>query len=293
MSEQVILCPVCGDKKFESIPKLKSHYIVKCMSCGFVFSNLIPQQSELDDVYNNYNYEATTGTAETLSKREDIARKLTSLKPMLSVLDVGCGNGAWLDAFKKFRCKTYGTEYNEHQMRIAKSKGHIILEGGLFPQTHSGDRFDLIIFTEVIEHILNPVPVLNHLNSLLIDGGHIFITTPNFNSIERVSLGQKWGMICYPEHLGYYTPKTLHLALRNTGFTKFEMYTENISIFRVLQAIGAKKDSQEKISNSLQSLTKTNTLFALFKIMTNKFLDFLGVGVSIVAIYKKPIAQQS
>lgn len=137
------------------------------------------------------------------------------------------------------------------------------------------------------------MPVLNHLNSLFIDGGHIFITTPNFNSIERVTLGEKWGIKCYPEHLGYFTPKTLHLALRNTGFTQVEMYTENISIFRVLQAIGAKKDSQETISKSLQSLTKRNTLFALFKIMTNKFLAFLGVGVSIVAIYKKPTAQQS
>jgi SAM-dependent methyltransferase len=293
MSKQVILCPICGDKKFESIPKLKSHYIVKCMSCGFVFSNRIPWQSELDDVYKNYNYESTTETAETLSKREDIARKLISIKPTLNVLDVGCGNGAWLDAFRKFRCKTFGTEYNEHQMRVAKSKGHIILEGGLFPQTHSGDKFDLIIFTEVIEHILNPLPVLNHLNSLLIDGGHIFITTPNFAAIERVALGEKWDMICYPEHLGYFTPKTLHLGLKNTGFTKVEMYTENISILGVLQAIGAKKNSSEKVSDSLQSLSKRNAFFTLFKMITNKFLDFLGVGVSIVAIYKKPNAQQS
>ena len=293
MSKQVILCPVCGDEKFQSIPKLKSHYIVKCTSCGFVFSNRIPQESELDDVYNNYNYEAMTETVATLYKRKDIAKKVISLKPTEKVLDIGCGNGVWLDSFKEFHCQTYGTEYNEYQMKIAKSKGHIILEGGLSPKTPGNDKMDVIIFTEVIEHILNPVCVLNHLNSLLVDGGLIFITTPNFNSIERVTLGEKWGMICYPEHLGYFTPKTLHLALENTGFTKVEMYTENISILRVLQAIGAKRDSQEKISNSLQSLTKRNALLALCKKITNKLLDFLGVGGSIVAIYKKPSTQQS
>ncbi len=293
MSIQVIFCPICSGEKFKSIPKFKSHHIVKCTSCSFIFSNRVPLPSELDDVYNNYRYEATIETAATLSKKEVIAKRLISIKPTLKVLDVGCGNGAWLDAFKNLGCQTYGTEYNEYQMRIAKSKGHIILEGGLFPQTLSIDKFDVIIFTEVIEHILNPVPVLNHLNSLLIDGGHIFITTPNFSAIERVVLGGKWGMLCYPEHLGYFTPRTLHLALKNTGFTRVKMYTENVSIFRILQAIGVKKGSQEKISDSLQSLTKKNALLSFCKIIVNKFLDFWGVGVSIVALYKKPISQHS
>ena len=76
-----------------------------------------------------------------------------SLREISLVLDVGCGNGAWFNIFKEFRCDTFGTEYNENLKTSASFAGHTMLEGGLFPIIRKDQKFDLIIFTEVIKHI--------------------------------------------------------------------------------------------------------------------------------------------
>jgi hypothetical protein len=68
------------------------------------------------------------------------------------------------------------------------------------------------------------------LNSLLTKDGLIYITTPNFSALERYVLKDDWGIITYPEHLTYFTPKTLNHALVKSNFSKIKIYTENISI---------------------------------------------------------------
>ena len=280
-------CPICEGKSNKKLEKFNKDYLVKCNSCNFVFSDRKPTQIELDVVYNSYDYEASESTNETISKKDSIVQKLTSMTQVKSVLDVGCGNGEWLDSFRRRGCSTYGTEYNERQRKVALSKGHKLLDGGLFPLVDEGQSFDIIVFTEVIEHIQNPKEVLSNFNKLLNNKGILFITTPNFSAIERYILGDSWGIVCYPEHLTYFTPKTLNLVLEKTEFSKVQIYTENISLYRILQGLGASKKSQISISDNIQSLTAPAGALSKMKKLINKILSLFGIGVSIVAIYKK------
>lgn len=281
------VCPVCKNKSRDKLPKFSDDYLVRCKKCQLVFSERKPTQAELDAVYNQYSYVNSTSTSATIAKKEKIVDVIMKVGVVRSVLDVGCGNGEWLDAFRRRGCVTYGTEYNEHQRQVALAKGHEMLNGGLFPLIEEGQQFDLIVFTEVIEHIQNPIDVLFNFNKLLAEGGIVFITTPNFSAIERYVLGNSWGMICYPEHLTYFTPGTLHFTLQIAKFSKIALYTENISLYRILQAIGASRKSQIVFSDNLQSLTASGGTLSLLKFGLNKLLAFFGVGVSIVAIYKK------
>jgi SAM-dependent methyltransferase len=235
MIQLITNCLVCNAEEKYILPRYAKNYLVRCENCSFVFCQRRPTKEELERVYGGYNYVGAEATVATTEKKQKIAKHLLQLRGIDngSVLDIGCGKGEWLDTFKQLGLHTFGTEFNSDLAQFGVSKGHQMLDGGLFPTHPDGKGFDLIIFTEVIEHIQNPVEVLRHLNRLLNPDGLIFITTPNFQAIERYLLGEAWGMICYPEHLSYFTPRTLKRALAYAGYSELHMYTENISVFRI------------------------------------------------------------
>jgi len=210
-----------------------------------------------------------------------------SLGKISSVLDVGCGKGAWLNIFKEFGCDTFGTEYNDDFKTFVSSVGHTMLDGGLFPIVRKDQKFDLIIFTEVIEHIQNPNEVLSYFNSILSNDGLIFITTPNFSAIERHFLRGKWKNVMYPEHLSYYTPATLNRILKKTSYSKISLYSENIGVFVILESLGFSSNTRISVSSGIQTATTGSKALSTIKILINKLLNMAGIGTSIKAIYKK------
>ena len=61
-----------------------------------------------------------------------------------------------------------------------------------FAQQQSG-RFDLILLTEVLEHLcIHPVDILRPLIQALSSQGQLYLTTPNFFSLEKCQLMQRW-----------------------------------------------------------------------------------------------------
>ena len=108
----IVCCPICDSPKKSLLKKNTKDYLAKCISCAFVYSTRKPTKSELDAVYNNYDYGNTPVNSTAVLKRRSIARILNTHKNIKLVLDVGCGSGEWLDIFRENGCQTFGTEYN-------------------------------------------------------------------------------------------------------------------------------------------------------------------------------------
>lgn len=290
-------CLLCEEKNLMELQKYKKHHLVKCKKCSFIFSKKVPSKTELDKVYSNYNREHNNITLLSQEKIKNRAMQLINYKPLKTVLDLGCGNGHFLSCFKDLGIKTYGTEYDEHSASNAQKKGAQILNGGLMPEIPSDiNSFDAIVFTEVIEHINNPLTILNHFKKILSPGGLLFITTPNFNSIERYILKDLWGMICYPEHISYYTADTLDYALTKVGFKKISLHTENISLYRIAEFynnIIARKNlvkntiNPEALSAKAQNFTNKNINGRILKKSINFLLNATNSGSSLVGTYQK------
>lgn len=272
-------------------------HLVACTRCAFVFSNLKPSQEELDKVYGVYSRDSCRTDA-SVQKMTEIALHLKKLSGANRVIDIGCGDGDFLMVFKQIGCKVFGTEYDVRTEEICRSKGITMLNGGVMPsldECQPLEPFDLVIFTEVIEHINNPEEVINNISRLLRKDGLLYITTPNFSSLERRILGPQWGMIGYPEHISYYSPGPLDLLLRKRGYAKVALHTENVSIFRIIQFFNKRQVSKgsgeslnpEKVSASAQTLVQNNVVFLLLKKAINIVLDLTSTGSSLIAIYRK------
>lgn len=100
-----------------------------------------------------------------------------------SILDVGCGEGGFLDCFKKHGFKTYGVEFGEEAACLAAEKGHTVWQGE-FPKLDINNKFDCIVFRGSIQYLENPKSYFLKAVDLLKKGGLIYITSsPNSDSV--------------------------------------------------------------------------------------------------------------
>ena len=143
-------------------------------------------------------------------------------------------------------------------------------EEKLNPKNYNDEEFDVITSFEVLEHINNPVEEIKNFHKLLKIGGLVYLTTSNFNIISRDYLKSKYNIITYPEHLSYYTPKTLKKLFKSSNFKAYNIETTGISITRIKTSIGISeqplisvKSDDERIRKHVESnraLNKVKTL---------------------------------
>jgi len=297
--EQAIFdnCYICGSSKTTDLYPNKS--IIECQNCRFSYYKYLPSKEDLDNIYSNYSrdsYITNSSHKKILQNMNEILKK----GDFQSVLDIACGECYHLDALRELNpnLDLYASEHISAKNNVI-SKGYNFLNGEFFPQTTL--KFDLIIFTEAIEHINNPLDFLLHANNLLKEGGMIYITTPCFTSLERRIMKENWGMVTPPEHLSYFSKSSLDTAMRLTGYQKVYSRSLNISIFRIIQFINSRKtiksskDKNTNVSNSnaqeysdkAQAMVTNNRIFNLLKKTINYILNLTGLGSSLQALYVK------
>ena len=154
----------------------------------------------------------------TVSRYEELLEKFEPYRKLNRILDIGCGDGHFLAVAKRKGWEVFGTEYTDEAVAVSRAKGIEVHQGAI--QDYPAEQFDVITSFEVLEHINDGREHVRKINSLLRDGGLFYFTTPNFNSFSRKWLGGKWNVIEYPEHLTYYTVKTVTQFVAGCGLRK-------------------------------------------------------------------------
>lgn len=141
----------------------------------------------------------------------------------------------------------------------------------------------------MIEHINNPNEDLALVNKVIRQGGAFYFTTPNFNSLSRYILKEKWNVIDYPEHLSYYTPSTIHFLLNSNGFKKDYLITTGISFTRFSQSMNAESVSESIPVNdeTLRNKIEHNPFLSFLKSTANFMLNLFKTGDSLKGFYIK------
>lgn len=119
-----------------------------------------------------------------LLAREKVPLKFMKriMKPGVSFLDAGCGNGDFiLEVMKRFpKTQAKGIDYSDIEVKEARKKGLDVIQGDFGEGIKfKKDYFDIIYTGEVIEHLYNPDFYLEEINRVLKDDGFVIITTPN------------------------------------------------------------------------------------------------------------------
>lgn len=287
--EQHTNCILCNSIELITLNGFEKAHLCQCASCDIVFSRAIPTTEDLDNYYKDYgtnNYLSPL----TIKRYNELLDQFEPFRKTNKILDIGCGIGYFLLEAKKRGWEVYGTELSTESADICVQKGINMENGVLKAENYENEMFDIITSFEVIEHINNPIPELQNCYRILRKGGLAYVTTPNFNSLLRYRLKAAYNIITYPEHLTYYTPKTLKTVFELSGFKRMKVIATGISLtrFRISsgksnQKIISAKSDDEKIRNMVDN----KWYLQIAKNTLNKILTYLGLGDSLKGWFVK------
>lgn len=153
--------------------------------------------------------------------------KVLSNKKSYTILDLGCGNGSLANKLIKLGYNVYGIDASMSGIEIAKKTNpdrffHYNLSETEIPEHILSLNFDLIISTEVIEHVYSPLSFINTCNQLLKNSKHkeLVLTTPYNGYLKNLVLSvfDKWDHHLNPlwegGHIKFWSKSTLTALLK-------------------------------------------------------------------------------
>jgi len=143
------------------------------------------------------------------------------------VLDVGCAGGYLGEEIKKMGAKeVVGIDLSERAIAEAKKRidGAFAIDIQNTAVPFEDGHFDVIIFSEVIEHLIFPEKALQELKRVLRADGAIIITTPNLLVFSN-RMRMLFGVFEYKDftffergHIHFFTVDSLKKAIAQEGF---------------------------------------------------------------------------
>jgi len=145
-----------------------------------IYSGLLEEDLYFKELFSDYEEYHATSKISTLSI---LRANLISdwIKPYSSILDVGCGEGFFMEFLSRTKnCKVYGMDVSKKAIEIVRSKGfkgivRDIDENGL--GLSENEKYDYILFVEVLEHLKYPHKVLIEACKHVKEG--VIVTLPN------------------------------------------------------------------------------------------------------------------
>ena len=223
--------------------------------------------------------------------RRDIILKL--LNPLISdgmkILDIGCSNGSLINKINSNKnLEIHGIDISSKAIKYSKNKGLQNTQVMDADKLKYGDKeFDIIIASDVLEHIENDNDALLEWKRVLKDNGFAIIFVPAIMAL--------WSHNdIYSEHFRRYEKSQFRRRLINSGFNierssywNFTLFIP-IFIFRRLQRILSSKNNEYK-SELKESNPIINKLLTIVLFFENRILNKINfpIGVSLFAICKK------
>jgi 2-polyprenyl-3-methyl-5-hydroxy-6-metoxy-1,4-benzoquinol methylase len=117
-----------------------------------------------------------------------------------------------------------GVDISEPAVECGKRQGLRLYALDVLRQPVEG-KFDVVTMWATLEHVPNPVAHLRRAIELVADGGLLFVSVPNFDSMTQNILG-RWDRYVGNDHLNYFTPRLLtetltHLGLKHGATTTY------------------------------------------------------------------------
>lgn len=138
------------------------------------------------------------------------------------LLDVGCGNGDFLEFATRAGWDAVGVEPDPKAVETARARGLTVHLGGLETLATEREAFEGITMNHVIEHVHHPRATLQACHRLLKPGGWLWIETPNLDAQGHTRYRENWVGLDIPRHLVIFTYRSLTRLLQEVGFARIE-----------------------------------------------------------------------
>ena len=223
------VCPACGRKNIVSILSAEDYTVShkrfeiwECNNCTLRFTQNVPAADEIAPYYQSENYISHRDTnkglinslyhkvrKQTLVQKRKLVQKLTK-KLTGSILDVGCGTGAFLNTMQQSGWQITGLEPDETARKKALELYNLNLESSEKLFFLPLQSFDAITMWHVLEHVHELHAYIKKLKELLKPGGKLFIAVPNYTCYDENVYKEFWAAYDVPRHLYHFSPVSMY-----------------------------------------------------------------------------------
>jgi SAM-dependent methyltransferase len=220
-------CPVCQERRRNAplleVPSLADASLLTlyaCSACGSKFFDP-PGIRDFSDILGKGEYfwksyvEVVAGIWEMYWPAA-----CSSQKPAANLLDVGCGFGFTVDAWRRLRGEAFGVELAEYG-RIGAEQLRLPIYSDYLQNIPAlqAKRFDVVYASEVIEHVPDPREFAALLSRYVADDGVLCLTTPNAEFIREKHAGSTLVAALFPGFHGFLiSPEEMEKILLACGF---------------------------------------------------------------------------
>ncbi len=141
------------------------------------------------------------------------------------LLDIGCGDGAFLRLMRGLGWTVHGVEPDPKAASVARVQGIDVIESPIERARLPADAFDAITMSHVIEHAPDPIAVFVAARRALKPGGTLFLFTPNAESWGHAMFGRAWYPLEPPRHLHVFRSKNLMMCAERAGLQVVRVLT--------------------------------------------------------------------
>ena len=242
---KIAKCLVCDSNVFKPLFRKESAYgdkftLVRCGKCGMEFLSEYPDNEELAGYYKKEYFTRRTerGYNNYFSSelRAEIERVLklnlsdlgffkfeNGLQIRKASLDIGCAAGYFVAFMKDRGWESQGIDVSRDCVEFAKANG-LNVEQDDYLNIDFKHKFNLITLWATIEHLQTPDAVLKKIYNDLTDNGMLYISTCRTGGINFKRLfGSRWRFYNFPEHIYFFSRKTIKMLLKRSGF-RIERY---------------------------------------------------------------------
>jgi 2-polyprenyl-3-methyl-5-hydroxy-6-metoxy-1,4-benzoquinol methylase len=142
-----------------------------------------------------------------------------------SILDAGCGNGSLSGTLAEAGFQVTGVDADQAGVALARNRFPAAnFTIGSFLDPPPRQDFDMVVSTEVVEHLYSPHELADYCFSALRPGGTLVISTPYHGYLKNLALSLlgKWDKhhtaLWHGGHIKFWSKSTLGLLLEKSGF---------------------------------------------------------------------------
>ncbi len=194
--------------------------LVICKECEFIFNS----DFEIDKIQYSETYDNTQTCSPKFQRYIDEIIKYLVDKYKFknkTIVEVGCGKGAFLKQIVEMS-NGYGYGFDpSYEGEEIQLNGNLVFEKKYYDKNYSEIQADLVILRHVIEHIQNPIEIMQSIKEALINSPDaiVYIETPCVEWILKNNIIYDF----FYEHCSYFTKESLRKLLEIIGFDVLEL----------------------------------------------------------------------
>ncbi|MBN1347550.1 MAG: class I SAM-dependent methyltransferase [Phycisphaerae bacterium] len=223
-------CPACRSDRWSRRFTKNGWRIRACRACGSWFVANPPTDDRLREIYRQEYFteylaqhaqeeEAAAWRAAVANARRRLALIRRYAPRARTLLDVGCGTGAFLSVAREaYEC--CGVDVSAEATAVVRDRLNVEAHAGdLRSRAPSLNPKDVICMLDVVEHVPDPADVLETVRTLLTRRGIILLTTGDTDSLVCRMTGRAWHLMTPPEHLTFFSKTGLIRMVERCGLS--------------------------------------------------------------------------